>query len=64
MNQQFPNRSALVDTHTGKIWRDTCFKMDDKGECVVSAWQESDIIGINVKEEQVRAVVKKYEKGD
>ena len=64
MNQQYPARSVMIDTQTGRIWRDTCFKQDDKGECIVGAWQEADIIGINVKYEDVKAVIKKYEKGE
>ncbi len=62
--EQFPNRALMIDTHTGKIWTDTCFKQNDKGDCELSAWSEQSIIGINTKYENVKAAQKSLEKGE
>lgn len=52
-NQQYPNRSVLLDTQTGKMWTPTCFTEQKDGECAVKAWSSVDVVGVNITEEAV-----------
>jgi len=38
--------SVLLDTQTGRIWKDTCFRENEKGACVAKAFEEQTVIGI------------------
>lgn len=44
------NRGKLIDTATGKIWQDTCYRKDKKGDCAASAWTEETVLGLNYEE--------------
>lgn len=42
------NHGRLVDTATGRIWMDRCWRKDAKtGDCLKSAWSEEDVVGLS-----------------
>ncbi|MES2526719.1 MAG: hypothetical protein V4598_06510 [Bdellovibrionota bacterium] len=41
--------SVLLDTQTGRIWKDTCFK-EENDKCTVNAFAEQTVVGITVPE--------------
>jgi hypothetical protein len=44
------NHGRIIDTATGRIWMDNCYRSDPRGgKCLESAWTEEDVIGITVK---------------
>jgi hypothetical protein len=44
----FINHGKLIDTATGKIWHDACYKKDKAGKCLASAWTEETVIGVTI----------------
>lgn len=56
-NTQFPNHAVLLDTQTGKIWKQTCFAEQKDEECSVKVWAPSKIVGINTTEAEVWKLV-------
>ena len=59
---QFRSDSVMIDTHTGKMWKDTCFKQGDSAtQCKVSAWAPETVIGVNAKYEDVGKAIKDLE---
>jgi hypothetical protein len=46
----FHNHGRILDTATGKIWRDTCYREDKTGKCLTSAWAEETVIGLSTNE--------------
>lgn len=58
------NKSVLLDTVTGNMWEDTCYKPNPKAQngCDVSAWSKADIVDINTTKKEVYELVEYAEK--
>lgn len=63
-NVQFPAQSILLDTQTGKIWKNTCFSEIKEGNCEIKAWSPESVVGINVTDAEIWKLVEKYNKAN
>ncbi|WP_408095533.1 hypothetical protein ACJVC5_10875 [Peredibacter sp. HCB2-198] len=54
--------SVLLDTQTGRIWKDTCYKQNEEGHCTISAFTEQPIIGISTSEKDFKKYIENSEK--
>lgn len=59
---EFPNSSMMIDSHTGKIWKQSCYTELKDGNCAVSAWAPMNVVGVNVSEKEVWKMAGDYER--
>lgn len=62
MNQQYPNRSIMIDSQTGKIWQPTCYTEQSNGDCEVKAWAPNPVLGINITENELNKAIEEHNK--
>jgi hypothetical protein len=58
----YPHNTMMIDTHTGKIWKQTCYSEIKDNDCAVRAWSLMNVVGVNVTEKEMWKMSSDYEK--
>ncbi len=54
VNQKYPAQSLMIDTQTGKIWKQACYsKIGANGSCEVEAWSPQVVSGVTLSEAEI-----------